>query len=209
MAMVMPDLKSEAAAEATRLARARELTQDGDDDTVARLEGDPAWVAHARGWRARKALGSRLVLLWRVALEDMAGTTVESRLVAVALNLPGEGLRCVSRKRLEVMVRHLEPAIRAELAPVTAAWQQDADGAVRSFLAARTSRCHAIAARIAETPVREFQPGLFDRRAERERERTARRDGEARAIATDERLGSNSIAAISLRPAQLLLVLAP
>ena len=209
MAMVRPDLKSEAAAEATRLARARELTHDGDDDAVARLEGDRAWAAHARGWRTRKALGSRLVLLWRVALEDMAGTTVESRLVAVAVNLPGEGLKCVSRKRLEAMVRHLEPAIRTELAQVTAAWQQDADEAVRSFLAAQTTRRHAIAARIAATPAREFQPGLFDRRAERERERTTRRDGENEANATDELLGSNSIAAMSLRPAQLLLVLAP
>jgi hypothetical protein len=154
-------------------------------------------------------LGSRVALVWRMAFEDAAGATVESRLISVVVDLAGVGHRCVGRKRLEEMVCDLEPMIRAEIASASAGWQRDADQAVRSFIAARTARRRAIAERIANRPAREFQPGLFERRAERARERVAQDDREAESDATGRLHALRSIGAIALRPAQLLLVLAP
>jgi hypothetical protein len=209
MTMVMPDLRSEAEAEASRLTRARTLTQAGDDDAVARQEGDRAWMAIARGWKMRQALGSRVVLVWRVALEDAAGAAVESRLIAIGVDLPGAGRRRVTRERLEHVVRGCEPRIRAEIARATTGWQRDANQTARSFIAARTARRRAIAERLATAPAPEFQPGLFDRRAERARDRSARQDTEAEASAAEQLQASLSIGTMAMRPAQLLLALAP
>ena len=72
------DLRTEAIAEAGRLARARTLLRDGDRRALMDLASDAAWIALTRRPTRRRA-----VLLWRAALEDQSGRIVESLVVPV------------------------------------------------------------------------------------------------------------------------------
>ena len=93
MTMVKPDVRADAVDQAHRLARARALTRGREEETLGRLEGDRPWAARARAWRTRSALGSRLALIYRVVFEDPSGATVESRLIAIAIELVAFALR--------------------------------------------------------------------------------------------------------------------
>jgi hypothetical protein len=211
MTMVMTDLRVEAEAEVRRLTTARALTNDGDDGAVAWLEGDRPWMAAARGRRTRQALGSRVVLIWRVGCEDSAGATIESPLIAVSIGLTHVRRAWLSRRPIEALIRHLEPRIRREIDGAIALWQQTAEETVRSFAAARSARTRAVVEQLANRRTREFQPGLFDRRAEREqaRDERARESDRVEASAAERAAALSSCGAIARRPPQLLLVLTP
>jgi hypothetical protein len=211
MTMVMPQLRVEAEAEVGRLTAARALTNDGDDVAVGRLEGDRPWMAVARGWRTRQALGARIVLLLRVGFEDATGVTIESRLIAVTIDLTQVGRASLSRRSIEALIPHLQPRIRGQVDDAIAPWQRAAEATVRSFAAAHSARTLAIVEPLANTRTREFQPGLFDRRAERGRARDAlaRESDRVEATAAEPAAASRSCGAITRRPPQLLLVLTP
>jgi hypothetical protein len=209
MTMMKPDSRTEAETEARRLIRARALTRDQDDEAVARLEGDRPWMTVARGWRTRRELGSRVLLIWSVALEDTDGMAIESRLVAVAVTLNIEQSRRLSRQALEHLIRRVEPQIHAELDRTTAGWQCTAEACVKTFASARTARRRAILQHVADGGAREYQPGLFDRRAERARSLTAVESAEADGTAARQLAASCLLGTFARRPAQLLLVLVP
>lgn len=211
MTMVMTHLRVEAEAEVRRLIEERALTNDGDDEAVAWLEGDRPWMAAARGWRTRQALGSRVVLIWRVGCEDSAGATIESRLIAISIGLTHVGRAWLGRRPIEALIRHLEPWIRREIDGAVALWQQAAEETVHSFAAAHSARTRAVVEQQANTRTGEFQPGLFDRRAEREqaRDERAREANRVEAAAAERAAASRSCGAIARRPPQLLLVLTP
>jgi hypothetical protein len=207
MRTVAMDVRETAAIEAARVVAARALTTTDDDDAIARLESDRPWLAYRRGRRARRILSRRLVLLWRVALQDAAGSTVASQLVPVVCELSGAGM--TRRKRsIEQIVHAIEPRIHAVLADATAGWRQAAERTLAAFALARAERLRAIVEHSRNTSAPEWQPGLFDRRAERTRTRSAMH-GTAAAVDAGERLRvSLRSASLSLRPPRLLLVLA-
>ena len=93
MTITMVDLRAEAAAEVRRLARARAVFREGDDRALARLESDATWIALPRRSRLKRSLGRRVCLVWRVAFEDASGRLVESRLVAVLVEIPRDAGR--------------------------------------------------------------------------------------------------------------------
>jgi hypothetical protein len=208
MTMVMADLRAESAAEACRLMWARTVTNAGDDEAVAWLEGDRPWMAVARGWRTRAALGPRAALIWRVAFEDAAGATAESRLVPVAIDLTHAGRRRLNRRSIEQLVRQLEPRIHREIERATGPWQRAAEEAMRSFASAHAARTRAIVEQMANTRPREFQPGLFDRRAERARDQLGM-PADGTGDAAERPAASRFSGTIARRPAQLLLLLMP
>ena len=208
MTMVMADLRAESEAEACRLMWARTLTNDGDDDAAAWLEGDRPWMAVARGWRTRAALGPRAVLIWRVAFEDAAGATSESRLVPIAIELTHAGRGRLNRRSIEHLIRQLEPRIHREIDRATRPWRRAAEEAMRAFASAHAARTRAIVEQTARTRPSEFQPGLFDRRAERARDQVGTpADGTGETAARSA--ASRFSAAIARRPAQLLLLVTP
>jgi hypothetical protein len=209
MRIEMVDLKAEAAAEVRRLAHARAFAVDGDAGTLEQIEGDATWIAFARRNGTRRVLGSRLLLVWRVAFEDAGGAIVESRLVPVVVELSRAACGCRRRRWIEAIVQEIEPEIRARIEAAASDWRQAVDAAVRSFTSARTARERAIAVRTAAAGAGAFQPGLFDRRAERARVQLEGAAADTESAAAGRRAAFARAHAISPRAAQLLLVLAP
>jgi hypothetical protein len=154
--MVKVDLSVEAAAEAIRLSSARAMAANAAAPPV-----DGPLISFARRTAVRRFLGGRVLLLWRLAYEDVTGHRVESALVAVTIELP--------RARLDVRrADWSNAAVVAVVSRQAATWRDTAKEVVRRFTATRLARERAIAiAGAASTnPV---QAGLFDRRAERAR----------------------------------------
>jgi hypothetical protein len=208
MRMVTATLGTEAASEATRIAAARALADARDEDAAAQLEGDRPWVTIARGRKLRGRLGHRIVCLWRIALADASGVIVESDLFAVVAQF--DRLRSPRRRRvLSQVVCALEARIQVELAGAIAEWQRTAAQSIRAFSSAHTERRRAVAAEQANMPQPHFQPGLFDRRAERAWNEGAGQAADTNADAAESLEASLSRAAFSPRPPQLLLVLVP
>jgi hypothetical protein len=209
MTMEIVDLRAEATAEARRLAAARAFTVEGDARTLAQVEGDATWIAIARRNGIRWALGSRLLLVWRAAFEDAGGAIVESRLVPVVVELSRPVSRRQRRQWIEAIVRELEPQMRAQLEAAASDWRQAVESVVASFASARTSRERAIAVRPSAAGADAFQPGLFDRRAERARLRLRAAAADSEAASAARLAALIRASAISPRAPELLLVLAP
>ena len=223
MTTMLVDLGAEAAAEVRRLTSARAFARDGDEGAVAQLEGDGAWITRARRPALRRFLGRRLMLIWRVTYEDACGGRVESRLIPVVIDLsaaPGpwnDGARAfqasvgTARKAswLTTLLREVDSEVRARIDADGREWQETVERVVRSFTTARILRERAMAVWLARTDGKAFQPGLFDRRAERAQRLQAAAHAESDRITADRLATSERFAAAARRPAQLLLVLVP
>jgi hypothetical protein len=167
MTLLTIDLRVEAAAEARRLAAARALARSGDpgdDAALAHLEADAAWIMTARAPALRRALGGRALLLWRVACEDAQGRIVDSRLVAVAVALSG-GAPLRRRAHVEALLDAVERDAVAAVDRCSDDWRLEVERGARAFAATRAARERALGAGAPRVDL--FQPGLFDRRANR------------------------------------------
>ena len=163
------------------------------------------------------------MLIWRVTYEDACGGRVESRLIPVVIDLsaaPGpwnDGARAfqasvgTARKAswLTTLLREVDSEVRARIDADGREWQETVERVVRSFTSARILRERGIAAWSARTDRTAFQPGLFDRRAERAQRIRAAANAESDRITADRLATAERLAAVTRRPAQLLLVLAP
>jgi hypothetical protein len=207
--MEMVDLRAEAIAEVHRLARSRAMTVNGDQGALAQLEAEGPWIAVARRQRMRRALGRRLLLVWRVAIEDAMGTPVETRLVAVTINLTRPAPGRLGRRQIEAIVLETASQVRAAIDADSAGWRTAAEGVLASFTALRTARERAIAAAAGASSGHAFQPGLFDRRAERAREQATAAATDLDAAAARRRGAIARSAAVGPPAARLLIVLAP
>jgi hypothetical protein len=209
MRMEMVDLRAEAAAEVRRLASARTYAVDGDEAALADVEADATWIAIARRNGIRRVLGSRLLLVWRVAFEDPGGAIVESHLVSTIVELSHVECGHRRRERTAAIVRELEPRVRPQIETAAADWQKAVDCVVGSFTAARTARARALASKTGAPGAAAFQPGLFDRRAERARAQIAASAAGAESTAVARLTALARSNAISPRTSDLLLVLVP
>ena len=194
--MVSVDLAVEAAAEVERLTKARALAAGAD-----RFPPDRTLIGIARRSAVRRTLGGRVLLLWRLAYEDSSGRLVESALVALTIELSGA----------RVAVRHAVWSHASLLAVVQdqcGAWCASVQDVVHRFTATRVRRERAIAAaRAASTNT--FQPGLFDRRADRAHVAQSKSTAERAEQIADRMKAVVSAGTISLRAPELLLVLIP
>lgn len=212
MTMTTVNLRSEATAEARRLANARALLRDGDHDAALRLEGDAAWMAMPRRAGLKRTLGGRMCLIWRVAFEDASGRLVESRLVPMIIEVRqgNDGSRRVRDRRqwIQSLLQDADGLIRARVDAACDTWRAEVVRVADAFASARRRR---------ETDARGAagdrrfvsQPGLFDRRAERAREVHVSALAETERIAAERGHAIAAAAEIALRPARLLLVIAP
>jgi hypothetical protein len=210
--MIMVDLRAEAAVEARRLAGARALLRDGDERASLQLEGDATWLALPRRASLKRTLGGRLCLVWRVAFEDASGRVVESKLVPVIIELRQvkSGLDRASDRRawIQSLLRRADGLIRDRVDADSDPWRAEVIRAAEAFSSARRRRAEDVP-RPADEGRGILQPGLFDRRAERSREAHASAIAEAGRIAAERGHAIASPTEIALRPARLLLVIAP
>ena len=181
----------------------------------ARLEDGGALATVVRNTSTRTRLGTRVLLVWEVAVEDGCGQRVASRAIAAAVSLTRIPIAQADVRWIDTVVPSVTTDLIAHLETVSTPWRTRAIAGVRSFVAARMARERAVAAAVAAAPGSDsraptaFQPGLFDRRghhaqaaARAAHEQTA--DALARRMAILERR-----AVLSILPPVLRLVLVP
>ncbi len=191
-AMPVTRLIEEATAEATRVQLMRRISQV-QSRSAPRPEARGILFSRARAPHTRAALAGRSLALFRSTITDGVGRTVATHVCAV-LRPPGTPLDAAAR----AATQHGEYA----------AWSST----VRATHARFTAVCVDRARRIATLfdPTRgERQPGLFDRRDERQQRDTAETQLAARALA-DERV-TRTEASLTLGDvtSELVLLLAP
>ena len=203
------DLRSEAAAEARRLANARARVRDDDERAGVELEADATWIALTRRARLKRSLGRRVCLVWRVAFEDASGRRVESRLVPVLLDVTDVPGHRVRRLWIRSLLQHSDAAIRTRVDAECEAWRAAVSHMAAAFMSTRLAREREIAGARPTADGVASQPGLFDRRAERARVAHESAGAEAEQAARDRRRAIASLAVLTAQPARLLLVLVP
>ena len=209
MAMITVDLRTEAAAEVRRLASARALIGDGNERTLVQLEADATWIAMPRRARARRSMGRRVCLVWRVAFEDASGRLVESRVVPVLIEVPRLPGKAERRRWIRSLLGHSDGLIRARVEAECEEWRVAVTRTAGAFTSARLRRQHEIAGQPSTSSRVASQPGLFDRRAERSRQARAAEVAEFEHGAVERLQAINDLGTIALQPARLLLVLVP
>ena len=206
--ILTPNLRSEAAAEVRRLTASRTISGDADQRALGQLEGDSPWITSARRTRRRPFL-RHVLLIWRIAYEDTSGSLIESCLVPVVIELSAVPARSRRRAWATAIFRDADAEVRAQIEAASTAWQQAVERSLQAFVATRISRERAIAARASETGDGAFQPGLFDRRAERTRDLHAAALAESDETAGDRLTGIEQRAAAAPGSPRLLLALLP
>jgi hypothetical protein len=209
MTITAVDLRAEAAAEIARLKRARALCREGDESALLHLDGTSPWIAIPRRRRLRRDLGRRVCLIWLIAVEDASGRIVESRAVAVLLEIPGERARTANRRAwIRTALRDAEAVVRPTVESASDDWCAEVEHVTRAFTSARLRREHEIAR---SSPVAhvESQGGLFDRRAERSVRANATAALERHRSETERITIIQASCSITRTPARLLLVLVP
>jgi hypothetical protein len=194
--MVTVDLAVEAAAEVERLTKVRGLAAGAGP-----FLPDQPLVGIARRSGVRRALGGRVLLLWRLAYEDASGRLVESAIVAVTVEL--------SRGRVDV--RHSgwsDASLLAIVRDRCGPWRASVEDTVHRFTAARLARERALAA-ARSSSTNAFQAGLFDRRADRAHIADSKGAAERAEQIAARMKAVVSASTISLRAPELLLVLIP
>jgi len=161
------DFRAAAVSEATRLEQARAI--------LSRIRRDPesmgalSWTHAPLVVRSARAglqaiLAAKSLLVWRLSWDDGAGRAMESHLMAVVVEgVPKPATLSAARHRVQELAEHLAPTIEG----LSVKWREASAGAIRAFVDARLARERAILLQIGDAPDERFQPGLFDRRADR------------------------------------------
>jgi hypothetical protein len=209
MAIVTLDLRADAIAEARRLIAARRFHHDADEGVLTACESEGPFVARARRSSLRRQLGRRILLIWRVACEDAAGRTVESRLVALLIDLAAAPLPGQHRAWTRALLQDLEAPLLHHVETIVSRWAEAVAAVGGEFASARIARARAIAARPRGEPPHAFQGGLFDRREERARRALAIDSGELDRQACARVDAALETAPATTRSGELALVLTP
>jgi hypothetical protein len=206
----MVKLRVEAEIEAARLTRTRALDRDGDHEALAQLEAEGPWILVARRSVLRRRLAGRVLLVWRVARENAAGCVVDSCLVALAVQPPEDSKPRTRASRTAVLI-DIEILAAPLVDDAVRDWRESSGAAARSFFAARLARETAIAAAAADgsRELDEYQPGLFDRRAERAHEQAADAGADGRRDASGRAAVLERSAELIVRPPRQLLAVMP
>ena len=212
MTMSTVDLRVEAAAEISRLTKARALLRNGDQRALVQLDERPPWIAMPRRAGLRRALGRDICLVWRVAVEDDSGRIVESRVVAVRLAVAADPDRSVPpvarRVWIQSLVLQAERQVRPRVEAACDEWRIDVARVTDAFTSARLRREHGIDRQPSSAGVAS-QPGLFERRADRSNEARASAAAGSAQAAGERFRAIVAGGTVTPRPARLLLVLVP
>jgi hypothetical protein len=165
--LATPDFRAVAICEAARLQQARAIVsrsrREPESPFVSSWTHAPLLVRSARAG-LQEILAAKSLLVWRLSWDDEAGRAIESHLMAVVIEgVPRPATPSAARHRVQEMADHLAPTIEI----LGAKWREASAAAIRAFVDARLARERAILLQIGDTPAERFQPGLFDRRADR------------------------------------------
>lgn len=187
-ATTLTRLEERAAAEQTRLRRARSFgPRDVWFDAVFLARPGAAW---------RRRLGGKALLVATTVLRSEHGRSL-GLFMACALT-PPLNLPVSQFVGLRQLAAHLQATERI-------AWLDEAQRVHEAFWIARLTREKAIGSDVA--PASSAQPGLFDRRVEREWERETVRDRERDAARAQRLAQLRQLAALEEEPAIYMLVL--
>ncbi len=159
---------AEGRAEAARLDRARRFQRRAGDPAAGGSSRGPLF-ATSRHRATRLALDGRLLVIARASIADGVGRTVESTLVPLAVAL--DRRRLPARTAIADVARWLEARVGSAAAEAVERWHAGAVEMHHAFVSAaieRERRIRDTGLRRSATPL--FQPQLFSRRADRERE---------------------------------------
>ena len=202
-------------AEAARLRAERALAFSVRDGSARARQHDGGPLAtSARNASTRMRLGMRILLVWEVAVEDECGRRVASRAIAAAVSLTRLPAARADVQWIDSVAKSVTADFIAHIEAASAPWRTRAIASVKSFVAARVAREHAIAAAIDVIdvdgdPPTTFQPGMFDRRGHHA-QAAARAAHEHTADAIAKRLAMlERRAVLSVLPPALRLVLVP
>jgi superfamily II DNA or RNA helicase len=198
-------MKAAGEAEAARLNEVRRLTALRFRRRPTLVEPEGLWLTFVRNGATRMALRSNILLILRTGYEDACGRVLESTLVPLAMPWPRARL---DRAALDELLNLAAPAVMARAELATVSWSERAATIARAFLRTRLARARAIAALVDTTPDT-FQPGLFDRRAERRHLVDGALGSEAAGEAARRAAALESASQLARRPPTLVLVLAP
>src|SRR5207244_2183025 len=105
-------------------------------------------------------------LVWTLPFEDGCGRTIDSMFVPVAVSLTRPPpIR--DRGWIELVIRHVDREVRSLVEASAVNRLVDVERIAQAFASRRLRRAQAIAAHREASAADAFQPGLFDRRAER------------------------------------------
>jgi hypothetical protein len=201
------DLCADAVLEARRLSELRSLIPADDGRARATFDAARPLIARARRSGVRRRLGGRLLLIFRLTAQDAGGRTIDAHVMGALVSTSGAA---GSRRRdaIRASVRDATAAARPHVDVAAATWRGRVDAVCSAFAATRLRREHAIWAAVRASAPGSFQPGLFDRRAERAHQSKvdadAARDGRLRA-----RLHAAAAGRVAVHIVELALVLTP
>ncbi|OGA43031.1 MAG: hypothetical protein A3G25_13750 [Betaproteobacteria bacterium RIFCSPLOWO2_12_FULL_63_13] len=162
-------LTDEAAVEHARLLRARAALAPCHGGARLQPCEDQA-VAIARRSDIRSRLASRLLVIVRSTFEDLAGRLIASHITPLIVRVTPRIRRQGCAGAVTALLRDLQPLTIDALDPSYTAWRRDTSRDHHGFWDTRVARERAIAATRGAQDRSGLQPGLFDRRAERERQ---------------------------------------
>ena len=207
--LVTLPLHAEACAEAARAHKARLCSSSGGHPTLSSTEGQDPLVTRARRHSTRRALGDRGLLIFRAVARDAAERTIDTQPIGALVEIGAPGrLQERPRDSMRRQILDAAAAARPSIEAALAAWRHDVSACAERFAAARAARERAIASSAAADAGQSYQPGLFDRRAERAHDQDA--FGEAEHVEhARTRLRSAIDAGIVTIDVALVLVLTP
>jgi superfamily II DNA or RNA helicase len=167
------------------------------------------WLAFARNPATRSRLVPRVLVVLQSTFEDSCGRLVAAHLTPLMVHTRIEIARGQARGAVAAIIGWIETVSPQNGDTAWMRWKGETTLIHHSFWATRRSRERAIATALAATVDEAFQPGLFDRRAERRRLADAE---ERRALGHDRTLYeamAERAAVIEARPTRAVLVLVP
>jgi superfamily II DNA or RNA helicase len=205
---VMVRLESEAVAEVGRLSWARRLSEHPDSAIQASLEAGGPWLTSARLRETRCRLGRQIVVIFAVESEDGHGRLVDSTLAPLLITL-SKGERPIDHELVRLVLGSTASELRARASRAAAEERSKAVQLVMAMVETRVARERAVAAAITPISSSLWQAGLFDRRAEHAQAISHALHAEAKAGTVDRIDVYTRAGILAVRPARLLLAIAP
>ena len=199
-ALETPDVRDAARHEVERLTRARSTAVE-----TGSLHGGPL-VVRASRTGLRPALGSKTLLVWQVSFDNGAGSIADSQLVAVTVNgVPRQRSQAEMTRTIHSLADRVGPTITR----CSREWREASTLAVSALVATRLFRERAIHRAVSAGTSEQFQPGLFDRRAERLQRLLQQQAAASERLIADRIASVERMAELSWRPPTLLLAVLP
>jgi superfamily II DNA or RNA helicase len=187
--------------------RASDRARDQADERFAGRTDPDTKVAYSRKRAARALLGDGVLIVVRSVYEDGCGRIVATHLTPLRLRQPRPGTRISEEALVQAAEDWLTPELLRRLDPSIVEWESRTAAAHRAFWGARVERQRAIDQLPGSGSSLLFQPGLFDRRADRQHAASGADEREGRDAARLRELAARAALSANFRPPRPAFVL--